>query len=470
MARLLVTHNWHQSLDPHSWVESKPYPPLGSLVVAQALRDLGHEVAFHDTTWESGPERFPAVLDRFRPDRVLLVPDHHAVPQKMCLDAQRRAAFAMIAAARERGARVCVSGPDATDRPDEYLAAGAEIVIRGEPDPGLLAWVRDDAVIPGSGERAPAMTDLSWLPSPAWDLIDLAPYQRAWARHGGWEAPVSAARGCPYRCNWCAKPNWGRKITLRPAAAVVADARKLAELGAARIWFMDDIFAIRRDWLSDFRSEVARQGGIPPYRCLSRADLLVRDDRVADLAASGCAEVWMGAESGSQKVLDAMDKDQDVAEIHEAARRLKAAGIRVGFFLQLGYPGEKLADVHATLAMVRAAQPDEIGISVTLPLPGTVFFEKVKDQLEAESWQTAMDNEILFDAEYPQPFYDAARQALRHEHAFSQGLLAARRLLQGRPAGLRKDVRRVAATVVHAPRIPLHHLQMRWYALRSEAP
>ncbi len=474
--RVVVAHNWHLSLDPYAAVEGKPYPPLGTAILAAMLRERGHEVVFHDATFADGPEAFAGVLDAVRPDRALIVADHFLVPQKMCLDAQRRGAFAMLSGARTRKIPVLIAGPDASDRAHEYLAAGADVVVRGEPDASALAWADGaeaaslpGAVVPGGavGDVARPMTDLGGLPSPAWDLLDLRPYADTWRRvHGAWEAPVSASRGCPYRCNWCAKPIWGRRIALRPVADVLADVAQLERAGVDRIWFADDIFGIKPAWLRDFRDAVRARGGMPPFRCLSRADLLAKPGAIDLLAEAGCAEVWMGAESGSQRVLDAMDKDQDVAEIEVAVRGLRARGVRVGLFLQLGYPGERVEDVQQTFAMIRRLRPDEIGISVTLPLPGTPFYERVKDRLLAESWDSTMDCRLLFQATYPQPFYDAAREVLRREHAVAMAGRAAVRLMSGErgPKGRRHDLRRVAAAPLHAARVPFEHLRVAWWA------
>jgi anaerobic magnesium-protoporphyrin IX monomethyl ester cyclase len=468
--RLLVASNYVLALDHHAAEEGKPYPPLGTAVVAAALRREGHEVALYDPMFEADASGFAAALDRARPERVLLVADAHSVPQKMCLHVHRRSALSMIGAARDRDLPVVVSGPDASDRPGEYLRAGASAVIRGEADPGLLAWARGETAFPGLAveadapppDPAPPLRDLGDVPPPAWDLVDLGAYRSAWKRrHGGWEAPVASSRGCPYRCNWCAKPIWGRSFQLRPPAAVIADCQDLARAGADTLWFTDDIFALKRPWLREFRQAVDAAGGILPYRCLSRADLVVRDGHADDLAATGCAEVWMGAESGSQAVLDAMDKDQDVGEIHEATRLLRARGVRVGLFLQLGYPGERLPDVRKTIAMVRALQPDEIGISVSYPLPGTPFYDRVKERMHGSSWEGAMDNRLLFDGEYEQAFYAAVREVLRSEHAFLEGARAARRLLR-HPN--RKDLKRVASMAIHGPRIPVNHIRMRWHS------
>jgi anaerobic magnesium-protoporphyrin IX monomethyl ester cyclase len=118
--------------------------------------------------------------------------------------------------------------------------------------------------------------------------------------------------------------------------------------------------------------------------------------------------VWIGAESGSQRILDAMEKGTRVEEIRASAARLRRTGIAVGFFLQFGYPGETWEDVQETRSLVRDCAPDDIGISVSYPLPGTRFFERVKGQLGAkQNWEDSSDLAMMFEGPYPTGFYRA---------------------------------------------------------------
>jgi len=137
---------------------------------------------------------------------------------------------------------------------------------------------------------------------------------------------------------------------------------------------------------------------------------------VEALRSAGCREVWLGAESGSQKILDAMNKGTRVAEIVQARRLLGVAGIRVGFFLQLGYLGEELDDILATRRLVREARPDDVGVSVSYPLPGTKFYEMVKEQLgDKRHWQESNDLEMMFAGTYISDFYRLLRDLLHDE-------------------------------------------------------
>lgn len=453
MARLLVASNFHLALDPAEAKLGRPYPPLGTLVTLAAARARGLDVALYDPTFTPSVDTFADALRGHRPERVAIVPDPHAVPQKMCTEGQREAARRMIRMAHEAGARVCVSGPDASDDPARYPEA--DLVVVGEHDRVVLDWLATGEPA-GITPRQPATADLAGLPFPAWDAVDLAAYAAAWRRSSGaWELNLSTTRGCPYRCNWCAKPTWGRTARIRPAAEVAREVRETFDTYRPdRLWFTDDIFGLKGSWLAEYRAAL---GAPVPFRCLSRADLLVEPQYVETLRAVGCEEVWMGAESGSQRVLDAMDKDQTLAEIHAATALLRRHGIRLGLFLQLGYPGEAYRDVLDTLAMCRELRPDAIGVSLSYPLPGTPFYERVRAELAGDSWAHSMENRLLFRGAYAQEFYDAARALLRDEQA----------MRTYRPDLSRRGARRAVGAAWHALSWPAHRANLAWQARRG---
>ncbi len=219
--------------------------------------------------------------------------------------------------------------------------------------------------------KNPAWSELSL---PARDLIDMEPYRKAWINaHGYFSANMVSSRGCPYHCNWCAKPISGNKFHLRSAAAVAEEMRLLkVSAGVQHIWFGDDVFALDQHWVQRFAEEITKRDAAVPFKIQSRADLM-SETTVQNLKTAGCAEVWMGVESGSQAVLNAMDKGLTLSSVRAARRLLKEAGIRACFFLQFGYPGETWAELQETIALVRETRPDDIGISFSYPLPGTVF-------------------------------------------------------------------------------------------------
>ena len=220
---------------------------------------------------------------------------------------------------------------------------------------------------------------------PAWDLIDAGPYRQAWtAAHGLFSMNMVSSRGCPYHCNWCAKPIWGDTYHCRSARLVAEEMLELkTRFQPDHLWFADDIFALSQHWTLEFADAVESLGAQIPFKMQSRCDLMTRPT-VAGLRRAGCSEVWMGVESGAQDVLDAMDKGTRLWQIPEARENLRRHGIRACFFLQFGYPGETWAEIEKTIALVRETRPDDIGVSVSYPLPGTAFHKMVSSQLGPE--------------------------------------------------------------------------------------
>jgi radical SAM superfamily enzyme YgiQ (UPF0313 family) len=233
-------------------------------------------------------------------------------------------------------------------------------------------------------------------------------------------------RGCPYHCNWCAKPIWGQRYNSRSPENVVSELALVRErYQPDHVWFADDILGLKPGWLPRFAELVEAQDVRVPFKCLSRADLLLREGEIDALGRAGCYSVWIGAESGSQKILDAMEKGARVEQIQQACARLHTAGIRVGFFLQFGYPGETWDDIQLTLKMLRECMPDEIGISVSYPLPGTKFYERVRAELgEKTNWEDSDDLAVLYHGPYSQEFYRVLYQRVHREFHLRRSLTA----------------------------------------------
>ncbi len=435
MADILLTHSYHLPYDPKQVRKMQPYPPLGTLYAASALRSQGLSVAVFDTMLQDPAAGIPEALRRSRPRIVAIYEDDFNFLSKMCLTRMREVAWRIADLARSAGAIVIAHGSDAADHAEEYLGNGVNFVLLGEAeqalsdlcsallqskDPeGIAGLVGLDAAgrIPPFARRAPENPSWIDLPGPARELIDLEPYRRAWiAAHGYYSSNVVASRGCPYRCNWCAKPISGDKFRVRPAEAVAAEVCELRNrYGAQHLWFSDDVFALNHRWAQQFALRLEQQACIVPFKIQSRADLMTAET-VAALRRAGCAEVWMGVESGSQKVLDAMDKGLSLSRIVAARERLGAAGIRACYFLQFGYPGETWKEIQQTIDFVRSTRPHDIGVSISYPLPGTLFYERVKTQLGAKrNWVDSDDLCTMFQTAYNDHFYRALRDALHAE-------------------------------------------------------
>jgi radical SAM superfamily enzyme YgiQ (UPF0313 family) len=435
VAHVLLTHSYHLPFDAKQLRKMQPYLPIGTLYAATALRDNGISVVAFDSMLEEPSARFDEMLAEHRPRIVAVYEDDFNFLSKMCLTRMRDVAWGIAKAARAIGAVTVVHGSDSTDNPLVFLRNGFDYVLCGESEGSLVRLCRsilgseeipeiDGLVrldqygsIVGSPERLaknPAWSDLSL---PARDLIAMEPYRAAWVKaHGYFSTNMVSSRGCPYSCNWCAKPISGNKFHLRPASTVAEEMRLLkVSAGVQHIWFGDDVFALDRHWVQRFAEEVVKKDAAVPFKIQSRADLM-SETTVKHLKAAGCAEVWMGVESGSQAVLDAMDKGLKLSSVRAARRLLKDAGIRACYFLQLGYPGETWSELQETIAFVREMRPDDVGISFSYPLPGTVFYERVHEQLgQKRNWTDSDDLCIMFRAAYRTDFYRAVRDALHAE-------------------------------------------------------
>ena len=431
---ILLSHSYFLNNDAKQHERMKPYSPISTLLLASLLRKNGHEVALFDATFAAGAQDFEAALDAHRPDVVVLMEDNFNFLTKMCTTVRRDSALSMIAAAQARGCRVAVNGPDVADNPAVYLAAGADAVALGEGEMALTElvglWIRGEdgaeniagLILPGPGRlvtthpRGP-IRDLDALPPPAWDLLDIDAYRRAWTTaHSEFSWNMASSRGCPYTCNWCAKPTFGRRYTVRSPADVVRElARLKAEVAPDHVWFADDIFGLDVDWATALADEIEAAGCRTPFSMQSRVNLMT-DRMVEALARAGAREVWLGVESGSQKVLDAMDKGSTVEAARAATRTLKAHGVRACWFIQLGYPPETWDDILCTRDLIRDEQPDEIGVSVAYPLPGTEFHSRVQAQLGRQrNWKDTGDLAMLFQGAYSTTFYRQIRNALHAE-------------------------------------------------------
>jgi len=443
MLSILVCHSYYLRLDQKQVLRAKPYPPLATLQVVAMLREAGHRVSFFDAMLADGIDEYECLLQANSPQLVLFYEDNFNFLSKMCLGAMRRAACDMMASARRAGARVIAAGPDVTDAPGPYLNAGADLALVGEglsalfevlprldarphaDNADLVRGVGGVASLSGgdvrieNGSRPVAIAANAGMA--AWELVDMDRYRAMWLKaHGHFSLNMAASRGCPFRCAWCAKPIWGNHYLQRNASEVAGEMAYLKRsFNPDHIWFADDIFGFRVDWVAEFAASVRAADAQIPFTVQTRADLV--SDRMAEaLRDAGCREAWIGAESGSQRVLDAMNKGTTVAEIRVARDRLKSVGIRVGFFIQLGYMDEQLTDILATRDLLDAARPDEIGVSVSYPLPGTKFYDLVKEQLRGKThWQESNDLEMMFQGTYTSGFYRAVRD-LMHEQVTLQ--------------------------------------------------
>lgn len=441
MSEILFSHSYYYKLDPKQWKNKTPFPPLGTLYAASLMRKNGYPVDLFDTNLLDNPLAIQSVLEEKKPKYLVIYDDGFNYLTKMCLTKMREACFQMIAFGKKQNCIVIVCSSDATDHYEEYLDKGADFIIQGEGELTLLELI--NAIEKGNeietvngivfqkkgiatvNSKRTVLENLDQLPLPAWDLIDINAYKRIWAKSNqAFSLNLATTRGCPFKCNWCAKPIYGNRYNAHSPEYIVNEIALLQEkYGVNRFWMCDDIFGLKPNWAQEFNTELQKKNLKISYYIQSRVDLLLKEDTIEVLAKSGCEEVWVGAESASQKILDAMDKGTKVEEIYEATRLLKAHKIRIAFFLQFGYLTETKEDIQKTISMVKELRPDNIGISISYPLPGTTFYEKVKKDFKLKAnWTDSDDFEMMFDGSYDSNFYRKLQRFVHKEYRKSQGI------------------------------------------------
>lgn len=292
----------------------------------------------------------------------------------------------------------------------DFLLGNSPPADRLEEVPGLRLRGPDGRVV--ATAPRPFITDLDRLPFPARELVDLDAYRRTWRKaHGYWSVSIINTRGCPYACAWCQKAVFGRTHRSRSPANSAEEMRQIKQTyNPDFLRVVDDITGVNRRWVLEWRDEVLARDAVIPFECLTRVNLAT-EEMMRALKEMGCRRVYFGAESGSQKVLDAMKKGIRVRQIYEAAALCKGLGIETYFFMMVGYPGEDLEDLELSVKLLRETLPDIFSTTIAYPLPGTPFYEQVRERLMFDSewnidWDYTAQNRLLFRREkYDTRFY-----------------------------------------------------------------
>lgn len=421
---LLLVNPYSIALDRNERKYKKPFPPLGILYLASYLRDRGFEVSYVDSAFERGPTLGDLSNN---PDWIGLFTTSVA----------RAGSIELIRKAKDNGFRIMVGGPDASMDPTPYLEAGADVAVIGEGELTAEELIKDPdrddingtALLEEGRVRLnpprKMIDDLDRLPQPARDIAPIDSYLGMWKRyHGISMLNIISSRGCPYGCKWCCRPVFGKTFRQRSVDSVVTEARDITQdYRPDRLWFSDDVLPMKEEWVLEF-SEAMAQENIK-FECLSRVDLITENIAEA-LKKGGCQKVHLGVESGSQTVLDSMGKGTTVSQIRRASESLKGAGIDQDWFLMYGYPSERTEDIISTMRLTQELLPQSYGISIAYPMKGTEFYEEVKDRLVGHDWSSTMQNELIFEREYGQMYYDAAR-------LWTHGVVRSSRAVRGMP-------------------------------------
>ena len=425
MTDLLLTHGYFLYEDPKELQILKPYVPLGLLYICAYLRGKGFSVEVFDSTFSS--------MDQLKRHLESETPSVLGIYANLMT---RKKVVEILEHARLAGWKTVVGGPEPGAYIGEYLDAGAEVVVLGEGEatmaellPALGSGGRSNlANVPGiafldeSGcvrQTAPRsqISNLDSLPWPARGSVDLRRYIQTWRdAHGQGSLSFITARGCPYHCRWCSHQVFGKTHRRRNPIAVVDEVEWLVHTYSPdMVWIADDVFTIHHGWLRAYAAEMRRRGLRIPFECITRADRFNAD--AADLLAElGCFRLWIGSESGSQKILDAMERGVTVDQVQSAIQLCKSHGIQSGMFLMWGYEGEQLDDIEATIAHVKRTDPDIFFTTVAYPIKGTPYYEQSANSLvQLKPWRLSSDRELSVGGRRSPEFYSSADRLLQNE-------------------------------------------------------
>lgn len=443
MADILLTHGYFLAEDEKEQQIMKPYPPLGLLYLSAYLGQAGFSVEVFDSTFSTRE----ALFERLGSERGVL-----GIYTNLMT---RGPVVALTKKAKELGWTVILGGPESANYPAEYLAEGADVIVIGEGEETLrellpalaksgpnrlhavcgVAFLGESGRVVTTPERS-RLPDLDSLPFPDREAIDHSLYLDAWRKHhGAGSINLITARGCPYKCTWCSHAVFGfthRRRSPRNAADEVEAIR--SRYNPEQLWYADDVFTMSHSWLFAFNEELKRRNLKIPFETISRADRMMKDEVLGALAEMGCYRIWIGSESGSQRILDAMKRGVTTDEVDYAVKAARRHGIQTGMFLMWGYEGETVEDIEATIAHVKRTNPDIFFTTVAYPIKNTAYFDEVAGRVVLErDWLSSSDRDYKVRGRRSRAYYREADQWLKNS-------VAAHRLSESDPAAAREKL------------------------------
>jgi anaerobic magnesium-protoporphyrin IX monomethyl ester cyclase len=426
MADLLLTHGYFMAEDEKEQQINKPYPTLGLLYLSAYLKRAGYSVEVFDSTFAAREELVARLAAE--PGGVLGIYTN-LITRGSVVDLARRA--------RALGWTVVLGGPESANYPDEYLDRCADVVVVGEGEetmaellPALQAWgphrlqaiagvvFRDEhGAVVHTAARA-QIRDIDTLPWPDREAIDLTRYVETWRTHHGMgSVNLITARGCPYRCRWCSHAVYGYTHRRRDPIDCAGELAHIVErYRPDMVWYADDVFTIHHRWLAQYAAEIHRRGLRIPFETISRADRMMDESVVRTMAEMGCWRIWIGSESGSQRILDAMERRVAVEQVQHATRLAQKHGIQVGMFLMWGYDGETMDDIEATIEHVKRTNPDVFLTTVAYPIKGTPYYDAVGDRVVLDRpWEESTDRDFRIRGRHSRTYYGHANDWLKAE-------------------------------------------------------
>jgi radical SAM superfamily enzyme YgiQ (UPF0313 family) len=432
--KVLITHGYFINEDPSELRIMKPYPPLGILYISAYLNEKGVKNKIFDTTFSSKEELKKYLYDE--------KPDYTAIYVNLMTKLNVLEIIKFIKSKNELAkTKIILGGPEIRYNAKDFLCLGADFVVIGEGEETFYDLITTlEGKIENSiqnvnsigytdkfgethfTEERALIKNIDELPFPNRDGININDYQNAWKRKHNQDAvSVSTMRGCPYTCKWCSRAVYGLTYRRRSPENVVEELKLIRnKYDPDSLWFVDDVFTVNHKWLFQFNDELKKNNLKIKYECITRADRM-NEEVIAAMKKSGCFRVWIGAESGSQKIIDAMDRRVKVEQVQEMIMLSKKYGIQTGTFIMLGYPGETENDIEETINHLKKSNPDHFTITIVYPIKGTEFFQEIEaNQKEVFKWEKNSERERDFKRTYPRKYYNFAVRRVVNEVKFHQ--------------------------------------------------
>lgn len=434
--KVLLTHGYFIGEDEKEQAIMRPYVPLGILYISAYLEEHGYDNEVFDSTFSSFDLLCEKLLS-FRPDVIGIYTNLMTK-----LNVLRIVQYVTSQPALQH-TKIVLGGPEVRNHAIKFLEHGASYVAFGEGEQTMLELVQyTEGTYTGTlndiegicyldaqngfrqNKERVKLKNIDVLPAPNRSKVDLQKYFDAWqARHGASAISVSTMRGCPYSCKWCSRAVYGQSYRRRSPEKVVDEIEWIqANYTVKSIWFVDDVFTVSHEWLKKFTEEITRRQLVMPYECITRADRM-NEQVILNLKKSGCFRVWIGAESGSQKIIDLMDRRVEVAQVQQMIQLARKHGIQAGTFIMVGYPGETKEDIYATVQHLKNADPDLFTITVAYPIKGTPLYTEVESRFVTNlPWESSTDRDIDFTRTYNRRYYDYAIQMINYEVQYHKAL------------------------------------------------
>lgn len=423
MADILLTHGYFLDEDEKEKLIMRPYAPMGLMYLSAYLKKQNFRVDLFDSTFGLRGELYQTFQD-----------NPHGIVGIYTNLMTRPSVIAIMKEAKNHGWTIILGGPESANYIDEYITWGADFIVAGEGEQtltelmkklqsgdddfqnitGLSFCSQDGSIINNQARDMPR--DIDQYPWPDRDAIDMQQYFDAWMDHHNTSSvSMITARGCPYKCTWCSHAVYGYSHRRRDYMDCADELEHIVKTyNPKQIWYADDVFSINPKWLHKYAAELKKRGLRVPFETISRADRL--DAKTLNtLQEMGCYRIWIGAESGSQRLLDEMKRGVTIEQINRVTKEAQKRGIIVGMFLMWGFGSETIEDIDETVKQVAEINPDIYLTTVAYPIKGTAFYKEWEDQISRSvKWEKGSDRDLLLATRKSPRYYRYANKYLKY--------------------------------------------------------